>query len=433
MANIRSNLKAIALALAGFIFAAPLTAQDLRPSVAVLEPVGVPPVTQMNKLTARGALEQFLVKSRRYKVVDRNRIDQTMKEHKFGRSELTDPDSIKRLGKMINADMICSSELLKEDGNFIALCSIIDVESGEVSASAYELIESDTAAEIRNAMDRAAQTMLDIIVPGTQAHSGAASGTGGSGASTPASTLTDPRLTRIAVIIPEIHISAPIPDPAGETAIIRKLLDAGFKRVVDKAQVEKIRNTNMVKALIGGDLSAATTIGLQLGVDVIIVGEAFSEAVGRVQGNMFSCRARVEARAVRTDNATIIAAHGFHAGGVDLVEFNSAKVALNNAGEMMGDYMAQKILERGATTEGGITLTVRGVHSFSRLTDLMKAIKAVKGVQEARQSEYTPPTAVIDLTTSLPAQVLADQFGNIKAPRIEVTGTTQSTIDITLR
>jgi hypothetical protein len=355
-----------------------------------------------------------------------------MTELKFQRGALTDPDKIKQLGKMINADMICVSEMIKDGGDFVIECSIINVESGEVMASAFELIESDSNADIAKACTRAAQTMLGLISPGTAAYPGAASGTTPV-AATPASNLTDPRQTRIAVVIPEIHITAPIPDPAGETAIIRKLLDAGFRRVVDKSQVEKIRNTDLVKAALGGDLAAAVSVGLQLGVDVIIVGEAFSEAVGRVQGNMFSCRARVEARAIRTDNATIIAAHGFHAGGVDLVEFNSAKVALNNAGEMMGNYMAEKLLERGGTTDGGVRLTVMGVHSFSRLSDLQKALKALRGIDEVRLNEYNTPVAVIDLTTNMPVQVVADLIGNIKAPRVEVTEASGSAMKITMK
>ena len=93
-------------------------------------------------------------------VVDRSRIDQIMKEQSFARDGLVNSANVKEIGKMLQADIVCVSELRKEEGAFIALCSLIDVEGGEVSASAYELIESDTAVEIRNAMNRAAITML---------------------------------------------------------------------------------------------------------------------------------------------------------------------------------------------------------------------------------------------------------------------------------
>ena len=41
---------------------------------------------------------------------------------------------------------------------------------------------------------------------------------------------------RVAVVIPEQHLSEPIPDPAGETEVIRQLIKEGF-RVVDAKQV----------------------------------------------------------------------------------------------------------------------------------------------------------------------------------------------------
>ncbi|MDR1841017.1 MAG: CsgG/HfaB family protein, partial [Holophagales bacterium] len=161
MDNLKLISRTFVLCLAALVCVSPLASQDIKPSLAVMEPSGNAGVTQMNKMTARGALEQYLVNSRRYRVVDRSRIDQIMKEQSFARDGLVNSANVKEIGKMLQADIVCVSELRKEEGAFIALCSLIDVEGGEVSASAYELIESDTAVEIRNAMNRAAITMLN--------------------------------------------------------------------------------------------------------------------------------------------------------------------------------------------------------------------------------------------------------------------------------
>ena len=53
----------------------------------------------------------------------------------------------------------------------------------------------------------------------------------------------------------------------------------------------------------------AISLGKKFGADIVIYGEAFSERTG-IQGKQVTCRARVEVRAVRTDDATIIAANG---------------------------------------------------------------------------------------------------------------------------
>ena len=86
--------------------------------------------------------------------------------------------------------------------------------------------------------------------------------------------LRDPK---IAVIIPEYHIKARIPDPAGETAVIRKLVDAGFSRITDISDIRY--NLNNLSALTRQDME---NIARSRNVDILIVGEAFSEGVGDV-------------------------------------------------------------------------------------------------------------------------------------------------------
>jgi hypothetical protein len=139
-----------------------LTAQEQRPSVAVLEPVGNASITTTNKMIARGYLEQYIVNSRKYRVVDRNRTNEIMKEHSFSRGGLVDNEKAKDLGKLLQADIVCVSELRREEGNFIAICSLIDVESGEVFASATEFLASDSNMDIRNGIERAAMTLMGV-------------------------------------------------------------------------------------------------------------------------------------------------------------------------------------------------------------------------------------------------------------------------------
>ena len=247
------------------------------------------------------------------------------------------------------------------------------------------------------------------------------------------SNLQDPRQARIAVIIPEVHITRRIPDPAGETAIIRKLLEAGFTRVVDQNQINKIRDSDVVKALIKGDVTAAQGLAEQLGVDYIMVGEAFSEFVGNVTGGMISCRARVEARIIRTDNARIIAANGFHAGGTDLAEFTAAKRALNNAGEKMGGYMVEQLVKRGDSTVSGVKLTITGISNYSKLREIETALGGLKGVETVRRSEYGNGVATFDLTVNISVQTLADRISNMSEPRMEVTETSGSALKASVR
>lgn len=141
---------------------------------------------------------------------------------------------------------------------------------------------------------------------------------------------------KIMVILPEFHITQRIPDPAGETEINRKLVEAGFP-VVDPAMYATIRNSAKFDEAAKNP-AKAISLGKEFGADIVIYGEAFSQRAG-AQGNMASCRARVEIRAVKTSDATILATNGLEAGAVDNAEFVAAKSALRSAASLAADYV----------------------------------------------------------------------------------------------
>jgi len=221
--------------------------------------------------------------------------------------------------------------------------------------------------------------------------------------------LRDPR---IAVVIPEFHVSDRIPDPAGETAIIRKLTDAGFQRLIDPQRMNQIRYSNSVKAIMRGDKKEAVNIATNLGVDYLIVGEAFSQFAGNVlNSGIISCRARVEARLIKADTGEIITAHGTEATGVDITEFIAAKKALNNAGELMGDYMIEKLMAFASNPNKGLQLVVR-VTSYSKVNAFEEQLKQVRGVSSVYLRDYSGGKAVFDLNYTGTPQTLANAMAN---------------------
>jgi len=143
------------------LLCATLAAQERRP-VAVFEPFTKGPVTSLNKSTVRGAINSFLVNTGIYKVVDRARTEQILQEQGFQRSQLGDSSRAKSLGKLLGADLICISELIKEEGYFNAELSIIDVEIGEVTNAAYKLIAKDDPMAIDGAIREAMAELLGI-------------------------------------------------------------------------------------------------------------------------------------------------------------------------------------------------------------------------------------------------------------------------------
>jgi hypothetical protein len=139
---------------------------------------------------------------------------------------------------------------------------------------------------------------------------------------------------RIMVVISETPLDRRIPDPAGETEIIRQFLQAGF-RIVDQEQTRHIRDSDQVRQALAGDIEAVQRLGQRYGVEVLIVGAAMSEKAlsSGLLGDLISARARLEARAVRTDTGDILVADGQVASGVDITEYSAGKKALTEAGK----------------------------------------------------------------------------------------------------
>ncbi len=195
----------------------------------------------------------------------------------------------------------------------------------------------------------------------------------------------------VMVVIPEIHITRRVPDPAGETEIIKTLINAGF-RVIDPSVYKAIRDgEELGNAIRNQDAAAASRIGAKFGADIIIFGEAFSESTG-IQNGMQSCRARVEARAVSTYNAQIIGADGRHAGGTDNSELVAGKAALRNAGSQMGVYFVNTLCEAqgikkssGGTGESSSEI-VLGNATYTNAGKVETYLKAFKGVKSVTKN-----------------------------------------------
>ncbi len=153
---------------------------------------------------------------------------------------------------------------------------------------------------------------------------------------------------RVMVVVPEWHLTRLVVDPAGETSIVRTLLDAEY-RVVDQTQSMALRTPEKVEEILRAPTGpAARTAMAKYGADILIIGEAFSESAGNVRGAR-SCRAHLEATAILRDSAEIIAKEDGNGSGADITELVAAKTALSEAGK----DVAAKLLQRIGKAIGG--------------------------------------------------------------------------------
>lgn len=242
--------------------------------------------------------------------------------------------------------------------------------------------------------------------------------------------LRDPK---IAVIIPEYHIAARIPDPAGETAVIRKLTEAGFSRITDVSNIRY--NFNKVYALSNNDLRSLAD---SLNVDILIVGEAFSQGVGDVGkfiGNgrrnvgIVSCKARLEAKIFIVKTGQIIAANGVYGTAADLTEFIAAKKALNDAGEKMGDYIIDKLIGFGSSNNQSIEVSVQS-SDFNKINKINSLIKNIQGVKSSLITDYANGKATMNVKYSGTPQVLFNKLSDIVEFNISIKSISYNTLSI---
>ncbi|MBC8461424.1 MAG: hypothetical protein H8D67_25905, partial [Deltaproteobacteria bacterium] len=154
-----------------------------------------------------------------------------------------------------------------------------------------------------------------------------------------------------------------------------------------------------------------------------------------VLGSMISCRARVEARAIRTDTGEIIAADGKYAAGIDISENIAGKKALQDAGGQLGDYLITQILSTWRSDVVDTTtvqLIISGVdyQQFAKFKMLLK--DSVRGVKAIHQRSFSGKRGVLDIDFKGDPQALVEElalkdFGNFK---VAITNFTSNRLDL---
>jgi TolB-like protein len=128
-------------------------AQQTNPSVAVVNlhvPRNIVDAGYRTNLdrseTMVGTITTALVQSRRFRVIERSRIDQIIREQGFQRSELSDTQVI-RIGRLLGVQKIVTGEFPNiTTGGYSGIVNIrlVDVESGTIEAAASRSIHSSS-------------------------------------------------------------------------------------------------------------------------------------------------------------------------------------------------------------------------------------------------------------------------------------------------
>ncbi|MEW6041972.1 MAG: CsgG/HfaB family protein, partial [Elusimicrobiota bacterium] len=102
----------------------------------------------------RYCMETALSKIRGFVIVEREKITSILREQKFQLTGATDPSTVKRIGKLLNADIIVFGSIAQFGKVTIINVKMVDVEKGNIVVS--EQTRAETEEEIPDLFDNLA-------------------------------------------------------------------------------------------------------------------------------------------------------------------------------------------------------------------------------------------------------------------------------------
>jgi TolB-like protein len=353
-------------------------------------------------------------------VLERDQIEAILGEQARELNGLVDAATASEYGRQLGAQFMLLGSLTVSGGEIEVNARTVKVETGQIITAFHR-------RDLKEQLETLARGIVEVIHQDME--------DGKYDAPLPPEPPPPPPIdVRVMIMIPEQHIHRPIPDPAGETEIIRKFVESRF-RVVDQSQVKKIRDTREGKAAAKGDIQSAVAIARQHGAEVIIVGEAFSENIPRSAQALQTCSARVEARAIDADTGMILAANGKEAHATDATEGTAAKKALRTAGGLLADDMIKQIIEGWKRREGlhEIELSVRKIE-YNQLIVLESFLKNQENVTDVQRRRFDDGVAVIEIQSKNAPQSLADALALAKFEgfTVKIETVTVNTIEISV-
>jgi TolB-like protein len=288
---------------------------------------------ELNKLgeEIRILLEQKLAEAG-LTIVDRARLAEAMREAQMSLAGMTDPAAAKQLGKMLGADFVVAGRLSELAGTLLVSGKAVDTETTRVVPVGVEIQGKE---KLVAAVSEAAAALAGKLRAARNAPAAAGKAE---------AALPEGSRPRVMALFSEMHLTRVVLDPASETAAVRYLLRHGFQ-VVDPAFAKQLRSNEKTLAELKANKDNLARLGKEHQANVILLGEAFSEAATGMAG-MTSCRARVEAKAIHAATGLLLAYDSEQAGASDIAELAAGKRAIESATEQLMPRLAAAIIRR---------------------------------------------------------------------------------------
>ncbi len=233
---------------------------------------------------------------------------------------------------------------------------------------------------------------------------------------------------RIMIIIPEIRGEEKALASVSENTAMKRFMSNYLFKVIEKEQVDRLREGEKMKAALKGDNAAAAAAGLEIAADIIIVGQASAKYFKNpALGGLISATANMTLRAVRADTAEVLAASSdIVARAVDITDEAAAYKALQAAGEKAASQFVDSIvtrwrreLRRGAALD----VIVDGVN-FRSLKTVVNTLSTLEGVSDVQSLYLVGRRSLLNVTSKGDTAALAEaiETASFGALQVRVVG-----------
>jgi len=227
-----------------------------------------------------------------------------------------------------------------------------------------------------------------------------------------------------------------------EVAIMNELMNFGFP-FVDPTQAKVTVASDVVNAALSGDAAAAASIATRLGAEIIITGSAVAKVASGgpdvVRNAGFkSCQANLNLRAIRADDAGIIAVASAYDRAAHIDEITGGTQALQKAAQKAAIELKDKIVaawQKDVYSSAQVQLQVSNIASFSQLNTFKNSLKYyIRGIQTVNQRSFMGNTALFDVDIKGTAEQMAAELDakEIEGMKLQVTGLTQNRISVNI-
>jgi len=246
---------------------------------------------------------------------------------------------------------------------------------------------------------------------------------------------------KIMVLIEEDYIDMKKPMmQIAETEINSRLAKKGFE-LVDKNQVERVKEQNKARQALAGNITAASSLGLTFGAQYVIIGKAVAQDVGEaVPGTgLRSVQASLQLKVIQSQSGILLGSVVKNGVAAHISPLSGATVAIKNTVKKATDgYLVNAItnsfqdyLNNGAP----LKLHITGVNSFKHYKKINSAIESIEPVVSSKKEGWNKKAGllILDLRFKGTSEELAEHIDGQKLGKksLEVVDFAPDRVDCT--